>query len=205
MRSPRATHRNVYVGSRKAGQRVLEGLRRFLRKRLKLQVNDQKSAVDRPWTRVFLGYSLTWDKRPRIRVSRESVTRLRSKLKVAFRQGRGRNIAQFAEQLKPLLRGWMQYFQLSEVKGVFAELDSWIRRKMRCLLWRQWKRTYTRYKRLVSRGLKEPHAWECAGNGKGPWWNAGASHMNLAFPKRYFDQIGLFSLFDQFLVFQRGL
>ena len=195
---------NVYVGSRRAGQRVLEGLRRFLGKRLRLQVNEHKSAVDRPWNRQFLGYSLTWGKRPRIRVSRESVTRLKSKLKVAFRQGRGRNTAQFAEQLKPLLRGWMNYFRLSKVKGVFDELDSWIRRKMRCLLWRQWKRPYTRFKRMVKRGLKVPHAWECARNGRGPWWNAGAPHMNLAFSKKFFDQIGLFSLLDQFIVFQRS-
>lgn len=195
---------NVYVGSRRAGQRVLEGLKRFLGKRLKLKVNDQKSAVDRPWNRVFLGYSLTWHKQPRIRVAPESVARLKAKLKVAFRQGRGRNVKRFAEQLKPLLRGWIHYFRLSEVKGVFDELDSWIRRKMRCLLWRQWKRPYTRAKRLMSRGLKEPHAWECARNGRGPWWNAGAAHMNRAIPKSFFDQIGLFSLFDQFLEFQRS-
>jgi len=91
----------------------------------------------------------------------------------------------------------MNYFRLAEVKGVFEELDQWIRRKLRCLLWRQWKRVKTRAKNLIKRGLDEERAWEFATNGHDPWWNAGASHMNEAFPKKYFAASGLVALLDQ--------
>ena len=96
----------------------------------------------------------------------------------------------------------MNYFRLAEVKGIFDELDSWIRRKLRCLIWRQWKRPFARAQGLLRRGLKEARAWESATNGRGPWWNAGASHMNAAFPKSYFDRCGLLSLLEQRLRFQ---
>ena len=193
---------NVYVGSRRAGQRVLESIEKFLTRRLRLQVNRQKSAVDRPWKRTFLGYSMTWHKRPRLKVAPSSVNRLRMTLKQAFRQGRGRNLGKFIESLKPTLRGWINYFRLSEVKGIFEELDGWIRRSLRCIIWRQWKRSYTRAKGLMKRGLAEKRAWESAANGRGPWWNSGASHMNQAFAKKFFDQLGLVSLLDSVLKFQ---
>jgi hypothetical protein len=101
------------------------------------------------------------------------------------------------KELNPLLRGWIEYFRLAEVKGVIEEADGWLRRKLRCLLWRQWKRPMTRAKNLMKRGLKELRAWKSAVNGHGAWWNAGASHMNEAFPKSYFDRSGLIALLDQ--------
>jgi RNA-directed DNA polymerase len=131
---------NVYVGCRRAGQRVLDSVEKFLVRRLRLQVNREKSAVDRPWRRKFLGYSMTWHKRPRLKVAPSSVKRLKLKLKEAFRRGRGRNLGKFIEELTLTLRGWINYFRLSEVKGIFEELDGWIRRKLRCITWRQWKR-----------------------------------------------------------------
>jgi RNA-directed DNA polymerase len=193
---------NVYVGSRRAGQRVLDSIEKFLNRRLRLRVNRQKSAVDRPWKRVFLGYSMTFHKRPRLKVASSSVKRLKMALKRAFRQGRGRNLGKLVENLTPTLRGWINYFRMSEVKGVFEELDGWIRRRLRCIIWRQWKRSYTRAKGLMKRGLSERRAWESAGNGRGPWWNSGASHMNKAFPKSFFDGLGLVSLLDSVLKFQ---
>lgn len=193
---------NIYVGSRRAGERVLDSLERFLNGRLQLQVNRQKSAVDRPWKRKFLGYSLTWHKRPRLKVALSSLERLKVELKESFRQGRGRNLKKLIEELTPTLRGWVNYFRLSEVKGLFEELDGWIRRKLRCLIWRQWKRRYARAKGLMKRGLGESRAWESASNGRGPWWNSGASHMNQAFPKQFFDRLGLVSLLDSVLKFQ---
>ena len=96
--------------------------------------------------------------------------------------------------LNPVLRGWVNYFHLSETRGAFEELDEWLRRKLRCMLWRQWKRVWTRFKRLKARGLDEARAWKSVTNGRGSWWNSGASHMNEAFPKRFFDQVGLISL-----------
>jgi len=145
---------------------------------------------------------MTWHKRPRLKVASTSVNRLKMVLKKAFRQGRGRNLFKFIESLKPTLRGWINYFRLSEVKGVFEELDGWIRRRLRCIVWRQWKRAYTRAKGLMKRGIGERRAWQSAANGRGPWWNSGASHMNQAFAKKYFDRLGLVSLLDSILKFQ---
>lgn len=186
---------NVYVKSQRAGERVKESLTCFLEKKLRLKVNAQKSAVDRPWKRKFLGYSMTWHKQPRLKVSKESVNRMKKKLRQLFREGRGRNVGRFIrEKLLALIRGWARYFRLSEVKGIFEELDGWIRRKLRCILWRQWKRGRTRFKRLVKAGIDEDRARKSAWNGRGAWWNSGASHMNEAFPKKYFDSLGLVSL-----------
>jgi RNA-directed DNA polymerase len=193
---------NVYVGSRRAGERVLNSIERFLSCRLRLRWNREKSAVDRPWKRTFLGYSMTWHKRPRFKVAASSVNRLKMMLKSAFRQGRGRNLGKFIESLKPTLRGWINYFRMSEVKGVFEELDGWIRRSLRCIIWRQWKRSYTRAKGLMKRGISEKRARQSAVNGRGPWWNSGASHMNQAFTKKFFDRLGLVSLLDSVLRFQ---
>lgn len=188
---------NIYVRSKAAGERVMKTVTKFLTEHLRLKVNAGKSAVARPWERKFLGYSMTWHKQPRLKVAPESLQRLKAKIRTIFRKGRGRSLSRVIGDLNPLLRGWMQYFRLAEVKGIFEDLDGWLRRKLRCLLWRQWKRTFTRAKNLMKRGLEELRAWKSAMNGRGPWWNAGASHMNQAFPKAYFDRRGLISLLDQ--------
>lgn len=194
---------NIYVQSRSSGERVMKSITSFLDRRLRLKVNAEKSAVARPWERKFLGYSLTPNRKPRLKVAKESVKRLKGKLREIFRRGQGRNLGQLiADELTPLLRGWMNYFRLAEVKGVFEELDGWIRRKLRGVIWRQWRRTITRAKGLMQRGLDKLRAWESANNGRGPWWNAGASHMHTAFPKSYFDRLGLWSLLDQRLRLQ---
>jgi RNA-directed DNA polymerase len=185
---------NIYVRTRRAGERVMASITRFLAERLRLRVNAAKSAVDHPWRRAFLGYTVTAHKQPRLRVAAKSVNRLRSKLRTALRQGRGRALARTIEDLTPILRGWLQYFRLAEARGIFEELDGWVRRRLRCLLWRQWKRPRTRAKRLMQRGLDETRAWRSACNGRGPWWNAGASHMNDAYRAAFFTQLGLPSL-----------
>lgn len=188
---------NIYVGSRAAGERVLGSITRFLEEKLKLKVNAAKSAVDRPWNRKFLGYAMTNHTRPRLKVAPVSVDRLKQTLKTELRRGRGRNLNRLiAETLRPKLLGWANYFKLAEVKGIFEELDHWLRRKLRCVIWRQWKRVYTRARNLMRRGQDEATAWRSATNGRGPWWNAGAQHMSFAFPKKTFDAMGLPSLLD---------
>jgi len=193
---------NVYVKSKRAGQRVLENITRFLTERLNLKVNAEKSAVARPWERKFLGYSMTFHKQPRLKVAPAVVDRIKGKLREVFGAARGRNIRKVIEDPRPVLRGWVNYFRLSEVKGVFDEPDQWIRRKFRCVLWRQWKRTYTRAKNLMKYGLDKDRAWKSATNGRGPWWNSGASHMNQCLPKSFFDRLGLVSLLDRLRVLQ---
>jgi group II intron reverse transcriptase/maturase len=193
---------NIYVGSYRTGQRVMQAITAFLEQRLKLKVNADKSAVARPWERKFLGYSMTWHRKPKLRIASESRKRLTEKIRLALRRGRGRSMEQVIDQLNPVLRGWMAYFRLTEVKGVLEEVDGWLRRKLRTLLWRHWKRVYTRARNLRKTGLDKVRAWQAATNGRGPWWNGGASHMNHAYPKSWFDRMGLVSLLDTHQRFQ---
>ena len=187
---------NIYVGSKRAGERVMQAVTAFLERRLKLKVNASKSAVARPWERKFLGYSMTWHKKPKLKIAQPSRDRLAEKIRKTLREARGGSLKQAIERLNPILRGWVAYFRLTEVKGMLEDLDGWIRRKLRALLWRQWKRVYTRAKNLMRAGLGEVRAWQSATNGHGPWWNGGAPHMNLAYPKSCFDRMGLVSLLD---------
>ncbi len=193
---------NVYVRSRAAAVHAMAEITRFLEKRLKLTVNGEKSACARPWERTFLGYSFTWHKETRLKIAPKSLRRLREQARECLRAGRGRTLAATISELNLLLRGWMSYFRLTEVKNVLEELDGWIRRKLRGLLWRQWKRVFTRAQALMKRGLTRERAWQSATNGRGPWWNAGASHMHLAYPKSHFDHLGLVSLVDTCRRFQ---
>ena len=188
---------NVYVKSRRAGERVMASLEKFLWERLRLKVNRSKSAVERPWKRKFLGYSVTVNRTPRLKVAPESVKRLKDNLRLVFRRGRGRRLDRVIGELNPVIRGWVGYFRLSEVRVSFEELDGWLRRKLRCLLWRQWKRPWTRRARLIARGLREEHASVSAYNGRGPWWNAGAPHMHQALPTRYLRAHGLLSFLEE--------
>jgi RNA-directed DNA polymerase len=187
---------NIYVRSEAAGQRVMRAITGFLERRLKLKVNAAKSAVARPWQRKFLGYSMTWHRQPKLRIAPPSRERLAEKVRKVFQTARGHSVQHVIEQLNPLLRGRVAYFRLTEVKGVLDELDGWLRHKLRALLWRQWKRPYARAKHLMARGLTCPRAWQSATNGRGPWWNGGATHMHQAYPKSWFDHVGLVSLLD---------
>jgi len=188
---------NVYVKSRAAGERVLASLERFLSKRLRLRINRTKSAVARPWDRKFLGYSVTVHRQPKLRVAPQSVKRLKAKLRPLLRAGRGNSIGWICRELNRVLRGWVTYYRLSEVKASFEALDQWIRRKLRCIMWRQWRRPRVRYRELCRRGLDPDRARRSAWNGRGPWWNAGGSHMNHAIPTRALRAMGLLSLLDE--------
>jgi group II intron reverse transcriptase/maturase len=187
---------NIYVRSERTGERVLASVTRFLAERLKLEVNVTKSAVARPWERTFLGYSLTWHKVPRRRMAPSSRHRLEKRIREVLKGARGRSLSETIQALNPVLRGWAAYYQLTETKRALEALDGWIRHKLRCILWRQWKRPYTRARNLMKAGLAEERAFRSAFNQRGPWWNSGASHMNQAFRKAYFDRLGLVSLLD---------
>jgi RNA-directed DNA polymerase len=194
---------NIYVGSERAGVGLLQSLTGFLAERLKLKVNATKSAVARPWQRKFLGYSLTGHQTPKLRIAGSSLERLTVKVKVLLRGAPGCSLGATIQTLNPLLRGWAAYFKLAETKRTLEDRDGWIRHKLRCILWRQWKRPYARARNLMQRGLTQERAWRSATNGRGPWWNAGASHMHAAFPKSWFDHQGLVSLLDTVQRLQR--
>jgi len=137
----------------------MESITRFVEQRLKLRVNVEKSAVARPWHRKFLGYSFSWHFKTRIRVAKQSIERFKGKLKALLRKGRGRNIVRFIQKdLNPVLRGWSNYFRLTEFRGFADELDQWLRHRLRCILWRQWNRPWKRFQMLMKHGLSDPYS-----------------------------------------------
>jgi group II intron reverse transcriptase/maturase len=185
---------NIYVSSQRAGQRIMEGVKGFLANRLKLTVNDSKSAVARPWERKFLGYSVTNRQVSKIRIAKQSIQRLMDAVRQLSIGGKGSSLPQTIEKLNPVLRGWMNYFSLTQSRRPIEELDAWVRRRLRCLVWRQWKRPRTRATKMLTLGLDAQRAWKSSVNGRGPWWNAGAKHLIAALPPKFFTQLGLVSL-----------
>ena len=186
---------NIYVKSKAAGEQAMQSITRFLAKKLRLKVNKEKSAVDRPGNRKFLGYTMTPHHKPKLKVSPNSIKRAKARVREIIRKGRGRSLSKVADELTIFLRGWVNYFRLSQVKNVFEELDQWIRRKLRLILWRQWKKPRTRAGKMIRLGIEKVKAYTSAYNGRGPWWNAGASHMNAAITAKWLDRQGLTSLF----------
>jgi RNA-directed DNA polymerase len=192
---------NIYVCSREAGERVMASVTGFLERKLKLKVNRAKSAVDRPWKRKFLGYTVTVNKQPRLKPAPESVKRAKAKIRQITQRGRGRNIQRTIEDINLYTRGWFGYFRMSEVKQPFDALDQWIRHRLRKILWRQWKTPRNRAKMLRRFGAWPEKAKRATSNGRGPWWNAGAPHMHAAITNERLFEWGLQSL----LGMQRGL
>lgn len=188
---------NVYVQSKAAGERVLASLERWLWKRLRLRVNRDKSAVGRPWERSFLGYRMTVYRDPQLTVALHSIHRVKRKLRVLLRRGRGRNLGRTIADLTPLIRGWVAYFRLVETRTCFTHLDAWVRRKLRCILWKQWKTPRTRYAKLRAFGLGADRARAAVYNGRGPWWNAGARPMNQSIPIALLQRWGLVSFVEE--------
>lgn len=187
---------NIYVRSQRAGERVMASVERFLSQRLKLTLNREKSCVARPWICDYLGYGMSWHQQPKLRVATLSLRRLRDRLRELMRNAEGRRLSSTIERLNPVLRGWSSYFKLSQSKRPLEEIDGWVRRKLRCVIWRQWKQPFTRARNLKRLGLAEARACKSAFNGRGPWWNSGASHMNQALPKKLWDRLGLVSILD---------
>jgi RNA-directed DNA polymerase len=195
---------NVYVRSKAAGERVLVSLSRYLERQLHLKVNRAKSAVDRPWKRKFLGYTVTNHHSPRLKPAPQSVQRAKDRIRQITQGGRGRNIRTVIEALNQYSCGWVGYYRLANVKQAFENLDQWIRRRLRRILWEQWKKPKTRYRKLVELGLEAERAKKASATGRGAWWNAGASHMHSAVNNRLLAQWGLQSLLQQLRDLQRS-
>jgi RNA-directed DNA polymerase len=183
---------NIYVKSEKAGKRVMDSAVRYLTKQLKLRVNQQKSAVDRPWNRKFLGFTFTTGKEPnRIAIHGSRVKRLKDKIKGLTKKMRGSKITEsIRKQIMPITRGWANYFGLAEEREIFEELDGWLRRKIRGILWRQWKKPRTRRKRLIALGLKENTAGKAAYSSKGPWRMARTQCVHRALSNGVIEALG---------------
>jgi RNA-directed DNA polymerase len=195
---------NVYVRSQRAGERVMASLTHFLEATLRLKVNRVKSAVDRPWKRTFLGYTVTNQRVPRLKPAPKSVQRAKARIRQITQQGRGRHIGQVIREINRFTRGWIGSFRLSTVPHAFELLDQWLRRRLRKILWEQWRKPKTRYRKLVALGVDVERAQKATATGRGAWWNAGASHMHAAVTNRLLAEWGLLSRLDQLRAGQRS-
>ena len=184
---------NIYVRSEKAGQRVMTSLTRFIEGRLKLQVNAQKSAVARPWQRSFLGFTVTDEPQPRRRIADKAVARFKDRVRDLTRRHRGVSLERMIADLNPLLRGWAGYFGFSQWREL-ASLDGWTRRRLRCVVWVQWKTRGNRYRELRRLKVSEKVASAAIFSPKGPWRLSSASAMHRAFGNKRFKDHGLFSM-----------
>ncbi|MBI4721134.1 MAG: group II intron reverse transcriptase/maturase [Chitinivibrionia bacterium] len=182
---------NIYVRSRRAGYRVLRSVTNFLAKRLKLTVNASKSAVGRPWERTFLGFQLSWKEHRRI--SPKALHAFKERVREITQRTRGRRIEQVVKELRSYLIGWRSYFGFSEVRGIFKELDSWVRRRLRSYLWKQWGRRG--YRELRKRGVSRDLAWNTAKSAHGPWRLSRSPALAFALPAKYFCSLGLPQLY----------
>ena len=182
---------NIYVRSRRAGERVMENITRFITTRLKLKVNEHKSAVVRPWERKFLGFSFTSAGVPKRRIAPKAVDRFKERVRELTSRTRGVSIERMAEELAQYLRGWIGYFGRCETPSVLQGLERWTRRRLRCVLWKQWKRSPVRFAELTRRGVSRELATCTVGSGHGPWRLANSPALSQALPNTFFDSIGI--------------
>ncbi len=192
---PGATHRNIYVRSQRAGRRVMTNVTRFLMRRLKLKVNEAKSAVARPVERKFLGFSFSDNREPKRRIAPKALLRCKQKIRELTRRTRGISLEQMIKELAAYLRGWKSYFGYGQIPSLLETLDQWIRHRLRSMIWKQWKRGRVRFTELRRRGVGKILAAQTASSMCGPWRVANSPALHLAFPTAYFDLLGLPRLF----------
>jgi RNA-directed DNA polymerase len=187
---------NIYVASERAGKRVMQSVTGFIRRRLKLKVNEAKSAVARPQERKFLGFSFTYGAKTKRRIAPKALLRCKRRVRELTRRNRGMSLEQMRKELATYLRGWKGYFGFSETPSVLRKLDEWIRRRLRSVIWKQWKRGKVRYVRLRQRNIGHDLAAQTAGSPHGPWRLANSPALQSALPIAYFDSFGLPRLRD---------
>ena len=182
---------NIYVRSRRAGERVMESITRFVTMQLKLTVNQQKSAVARPWERKFLGFSFTVNREPKRRIAPKAVLRFKERVRELTRRTRGVSTERMAEELARYLRGWLGYFGKCQTPSVLENLEKWFRRRLRSAIWKQWKRGSVRFAELRKRDVGKDLAAQTAGSAHGPWRLADSPALHIALPNVYFDSLGI--------------
>lgn len=181
---------NIYIKSKRAGERVLTSISKWLHKHLKLIVNDDKSAVDRPWKRTFLGFTFSYKgKEKRIKVSAPALRTLKYNIRRITRRTRGRTVLHIVTDLRKYLLGWRGYFGIAEVTSPLVDMDKWIRRKLRCYIWKQWGRSG--YRQLRKRGVKRILAWNTAKSAHGPWRLSHSPALYQALPNKLFKELGV--------------
>lgn len=187
---------NIYVASERAGKRVMQSVTSFIRRRLKLKVNQAKSAVARPQERKFLGFSFTSGTKPKRRIAPKALLRCKQRVRELTRRTRGISLEQMMKELAIYVQGWKGYFGYCQTPSVLRGLDQWTRRRLRSVIWKQWKRGTVRYRKLRQRNVGADLAAQTAGSSHGPWRLAGSPALTSAFSIAYFDSLGLPRLFD---------
>src|SRR5215208_4543363 len=187
---------NIYVRSERAGQRVMEGVTRFITQRLKLKVNEAKSAVARPQERKFLGFSFTAGPEVKRKIAPKALDRFKSRIREITRRAKGVSIETTIAELAPYMRGWRSYFGFCETPWVLVSLTRWVRLRLRAALWRQWKTPRRRRAALLELGVRPRLASNTAGSGRGPWYLAKAKALSVGLSNAYFKSLGLQTLID---------
>ena len=187
---------NIYVRSERAGQRVMESVKRFITEKLKLKVNESKSAVAKPQERKFLGFSFTDGKEPKRKIAPKAIDRFKERIREITHRSRGRSMEQVTAELARYVRGWRGYFGFCETPSVLRRLDSWVRRRVRCAFWRQWKTGRKRYAELVRRGASREESAQTAGSRSGPWRVSQSPALHRALSNAYLTSFGLPSLIE---------
>jgi RNA-directed DNA polymerase len=187
---------NIYVRSERAGQRVMKSVTRFITQQLTLKVNESKSAVAQPQQRKFLGFSFTAGPEIKRAIAPRALIRFKDRIRAITRRAKGASIQSTVEQLARYMVGWRGYFGFCETPDVLINLTRWVRLRLRCALWRQWKTTRRRRAALLQLGVSPQLAANTAGSGRGPWYLARAKALSVGLSNAYFRSIGLPSLFD---------
>jgi RNA-directed DNA polymerase len=182
---------NIYVRSERAGKRVMESISEFITKKLKLKVNEGKSAVARPVERKFLGFSFTLSRQPKRRIAPKAVKRFKERIRELTRRTRGVSLEEMVRQLTVYLRGWLGYFGFCQTPTVLQSLNEWMRHRLRCVVWKQWKRGKVRFAELRKRGVGKDLAAQTAGSAHGPWRISNSPALSIALPNAYFRNLGL--------------
>jgi RNA-directed DNA polymerase len=182
---------NIYVSSRRAGERVMASVTRYLAVQLKLKVNEAKSAVARPWERKFLGFSFTSHRQPKRRIAPKALERFKAKIIELTRRTKGVSLEQMVTALSRYLQGWRGYFGACETPSVLRNLDSWVHRRLRAFLWKQWRTGRKKFAELRKRNVSRALAAQTAGSCHGPWRLSKSPALHLAFPTAFFMSLGL--------------
>ena len=188
---------NIYVRSERAGKRVMEGITRFITQKLKLKVNEAKSAVARPQERKFLGFSFSAGPEVKRVIAPKALDRFKQRIREITRRAKGVSMETTMEELAPYMRGWRSYFGFCETPEVLIGLTRWVRLRLRAALWRQWKTPRRRRAALLELGVRPRLASNTAGSGLGPWYLAKAKALSVGLSNAYFKSLGLPPLFEE--------
>lgn len=185
---------NIYVKTPKAGNRVMKSVTSFIEEKLKLKVNTSKSAVDRPWKRKFLGFSFTHHQAPKVRVAKASINRMKDKIRDITSRSKPYSMEERIQKLNQYLTGWCGYFALADTPSVFKDLESWIRRRLRMCIWKDWKKPSTKVRKLIGLSIPKGKAYEWGNSRKSYWRISKSPVLHRALGNSYWSSQGLKSL-----------